>query len=54
MLGEFKCDQHAFVHLFRKNLFFNINGSAKFLTTEMDTFFANLSHKSLRKSHARR
>ena len=47
MLGEFKCDHHVFVHLFRKNLFFNINGSTKFLTTQMQTFLANLSQNYL-------
>ena len=42
MLGEFKCDQHDFVHLFRKNLFFDINSSTEFLSTRMLTFLANL------------
>ena len=32
MLGEFKCDQYVFVHLFRKKLIFDINGSTKFLS----------------------
>ena len=54
MLGEFKCDQHVFVHLFRKKLLFDINGSTEFLSTQMRTFLANLFQNSLCKSHARR
>ena len=53
MLGEFKCDQHVFVHLFRKNLFFDTNGSIEFLSTQMRTFLANLFQNILCKSHAR-
>ena len=37
MLGEFKCDQHVFVHLFRKKLLFDIDDSTEFLSTEMHT-----------------
>ena len=54
MLGEFKCNQHVFVHLFSKSLFFNINCSTEFLSTQMHTFLANLSQNILWKSHARR
>ena len=54
MLGEFKCDQPVFVHLFRKEILFDINGSTEFLSTQMRTFFANLFQNSLCKSHARR
>ena len=54
MLGEFKCDHHVFVHLFRKNLFFDINGSTEILSTQMRTFLANLFQKSLCKCHAQR
>ena len=54
MLEEFKCDQHVFVHLFRKKLLFDINGSTEFLSTQMRTFLANLFQNSLCKSHARR
>ena len=42
MLGEFKCDQHVFVHLFRKKLFFDMDDSTEFLGTEMHTVLANL------------
>ena len=38
MLGEFKCHQHVFVHLLRKKLLFDINGSTEFLSTQMHTF----------------
>ena len=38
MFGEFKCDQHAFVYLFRKKLIFDINGSTEFLSTQMRSF----------------
>ena len=54
MLGEFKCDQHVFVHLFRKKLLFDINGLTEFLSTQMHAFLANLFQKNLCKSHARR
>ena len=47
MLGEFKCDQHVFVHLFRKKLLFDINGSTEFLSTQMRTFLANFFQNSL-------
>ena len=47
MLGEFKCDQHVFVHLFRKKLLFDINKSTEFLGTQMRTFLANLVQNSL-------
>ena len=53
MLGEFTCDQHVFVHLFRKKILFHINGSTEFLSTHMRTFLANLFQNSLSKSHAR-
>ena len=33
MLGEFKFDQHDFVHLFWKKLLFEINGLIEFLST---------------------
>ena len=52
MLGEFKCDQHVFVHLFRKKLLFDINGLTEFLSTQMRTFLANLFQDNLCKSHA--
>ena len=54
MLGEFKRDQHVFVHIFRKKLLFDISGSTDFLSTQMRTFLANLFQNSLCKSHARR
>ena len=54
MLGEFKCDQHVFVHLFRKKLLFDINGSTEFLSIQMRPFLANLFQNKLCKSHARR
>ena len=54
MLGEFKCDQHVFVHLFRKKLLFDINGSTEFLSTQMRAFLANLFQNSLWNCHARR
>ena len=47
MLGEFKCDQQVFVHLFRKKLLSDINGSIEFLSTQMCTFLANLFQNSL-------
>ena len=37
MFGKFKCDQHVFVHLFRKKILFDINGSTEFLSTQMRT-----------------
>ena len=52
MFGEFNYDQHVFVHLFRKKLLFDINGSTEFLSTQMRTFLANLFQDSLCKSHA--
>ena len=54
MLGEFKRDQHVFVHLFRKKLLFDIKGLTEFLSTQMRTFVANLFQNRLCKSHARR
>ena len=51
MLGESKYDQHDFVHLFRKNLFFDINSSTEFLSTQMHKFLANLFRNSLWNSH---
>ena len=54
MLGEFKCDQHVFVHLFRKKILFDINDSTEFLGIQMCTFLVNLFQTSLRKCHARR
>ena len=54
MLGEFKCDQHVFVHLFRKKLLFDINGSTEFLSTQMRTFLADFFQNSLWNCHARR
>ena len=54
MLGEVKCDQQVFVHLYRKNLIFEINSSADFLITQIGTFLANLFQSSLCKSHSRR
>ena len=54
MLGEFKCDQHVFVYLFRKSLFFDINDSTEILSTQMRSFFANLFQNSIWKSRARR
>ena len=42
MLGEFKCGQDAFVHLFRKK------------RTQMYTFLANFYPNSLWRSHVRR
>ena len=54
MFGEFKCDQHVFVHLFRKKLLFDINGLTEFLSTQMRTFLANLFQNSLWNCHARR
>ena len=53
MLGEFKCDQNVFVHLFRKKILFDINGLTEFLSTQMPTFLANLFQNNLCKSHAR-
>ena len=53
MLREFKCDQHVFVHLLRKNLLFDINCSSNVLNTQMRTFLANLFQNILCKSHAR-
>ena len=53
MLGEFKCDQHVSVHLFRKKILFDINGSTELLSTQTHTFLANLFQKNLCKSHAR-
>ena len=41
MLGEFKCDQCVFVHLFRKKLLFDINDSTEFLSTQVLIFLAN-------------
>ena len=54
MLGEFKCDQHVFVHLFRRKILFDINGSTEFLSTQMCTSLANLFQTNLWKCHARR
>ena len=54
MLGEFKCDQHVSVHLFRKKILFDKNGSTEFLSTQIRTFLANLFQKNLCKSHGRR
>ena len=54
MLGEFKCDQNVFVHLFRKSLFFDINGSTEILSTQMRSFLANLFQNSIWKSRTRR
>ena len=54
MLGEFKCDQHVFVHLFRKDLLFEMNGSTELLRTQMGTFLSNLFENSMCKSDARR
>ena len=54
ILGEFKSDQNSFVHLFRKKLLFDINGSTEVLRRQMRTFLANLFQNSLCKSHARR
>ena len=54
MLGEFKCDEQIFVHLFRKKLLFEINDSTEFLSTHLRTFLANLFQNNLHKSHARR
>ena len=53
ILGEFKSDQNSFVHLFRKKLLFDINGSTEVLSRQMRTFLANLFQNSLCKSHAR-
>ena len=52
-VGKFKCDQQAFVHLFRKKLRFDINGSVEFLSTQMRRFLANLVQNSLWNCHAR-
>ena len=54
MLGDFKCDQHVFMHLFRKKLIFDINNSTEFLSAQMRTFLANLFQSSLSICHARR
>ena len=54
MLEEFKCDQHVFVHLFRKRLLFDINGSTEYLSIQMRTFVANLFQNNRCKSHTRR
>ena len=54
MLGEFKCDQQVFVHLSRKKILFDINGSAEVLSTQMRTFFVNLLQNSLWSCDARR
>ena len=54
MLGEFKCDQHVFVHLFRKKSLFDINGSTEVLNPQMRKFLANLFQKNLCKTNARR
>ena len=54
MLEEFKCDQHVFVHLFRKKLLFDINGLTEFLSTQMLTFLANFFQDNPCKSHARK
>ena len=53
MFGEFKCDQHAFVYLFRKKLIFDTNDSTEFLSTQMRSFLANLFQNSLPKCHGR-
>ena len=53
MLGEFKCDENVYVHLFRKKLLFDINGLTEFLSTQMRTFLANLFENNLCKSHVR-
>ena len=47
MLGELKCDQHVSVHLFRKKVFFDINGPKELLITQIHTFLANLFQNSL-------
>ena len=47
MLGEFKCDQHVFVHLFRKRLLFDTNDPTEVLGIQMRTFLANLFQNSL-------
>ena len=47
MLGELKCDQHVFVHLFRKKAFFDISGPKELFITQMHTFLANLFQNSL-------
>ena len=52
MLGEFECDQYVFVHLFREKLLFDINDSAKFLSTQVRSFLANFLQNS--PCHARR
>ena len=54
MLGEFKCDQHIFGHLYKKKMFFDINGTTQFLSTQMHTFLSNSLQNSMWKRHARR
>ena len=54
MLGEFKCDQDVFVHLFRKTNTFYRNGSRVFLSTQMSTSLAHLFQHSMWKCDARR
>ena len=49
MLGEFKCDEQIFVHLFRKKLLFEINDSTEFLSAHFRTFLANLFQNNLQK-----
>ena len=46
MLGEFKHDRHVFVHLFRRKIRFDINGSTEFLSPQMCTSLANLFQTS--------
>ena len=47
VLGEFKCNQHVFVHLFRKKLIFDINSLTKFLSTQMGTHFLLICFKTV-------
>ena len=54
MLGEFKCDLHVFVHLFRKKLLFDKNDATEILSTQVRTFLANLLQTKRWKCHARR
>ena len=50
MLGKFKCDQHVFVHLFRKKLIFDINSLTEFLSAQMRIFLANLFQEATKLS----
>ena len=47
MLGEFKCNQHVFVDLFRKKFVF-------YIAIQMRMFLTNMFQNSLLKRHARK